>query len=102
LTVKDRPYNQPCWEVGRRKPDWRMRSPSVEGGDTTTPFERGPLDPGDAGKAKVPHVEAGSPFGGGRAEGTTKPESVAANVRINLSRLRTREGWLLNLQVPGV
>jgi len=34
-----------CWEVSRRLPDWRMRSPSVEGGDNTTLPERGPLGP---------------------------------------------------------
>jgi len=85
LNVEDRPYNQPCWEVGRRKPDWRMRSPSVEGGDTTTPPERGPLDPGGAGEAKVPHIEAGTPLGGGRAEGTTKLVREARDVGIGLN-----------------
>jgi len=84
LNVKDRPYNQPCWEMGRRKPDWRMRSPSVEGGDTITPSERGPLGPGGAVEAEVPHFEAGVPFGGGRAEGTTKLEREAGHVGIGL------------------
>ena len=31
LNVKDRAYNRLCWEVDRRKPDWRMRSASDEG-----------------------------------------------------------------------
>ncbi len=34
------------WEVRQRSSDWRMRSPSDEGGDNTTPPERGPLGPG--------------------------------------------------------
>ena len=61
-----------------------MRSPSVEGGDTTTPSERGPLGPGGAVEAEVPHFEAGVPFGGGRAEGTTKLEREAGHVGIGL------------------
>ena len=85
MNVKDRPYNQPCWEMGRRKPDWRMRSPSVEGGDTITPSERGPLDPGGAVEAKVPHIEAGTPFGRGRPEGTTKLDRAARDVGIRLN-----------------
>jgi hypothetical protein len=85
LNVEDRPYNQHGWEMGRRKPDWRMRSPSVEGGDTITPPERGPLDPGGAVEAEVPHVEAGVPFGRGRAESTTKLDRVARNVGIGLN-----------------
>ena len=84
MNVEDRPFNQPCWEVGRRQPDWRMRSPSVEGGDTTTLSERGPLGPGGAVEAEVPHFEAGVPFGGGRAEGTTKLEREAGYVGIGL------------------
>ena len=62
-----------------------MRSPSVEGGDTTTLSERGPLGPGGAVEAEVPHFEAGVPFGGGRAEGTTKLEREAGNVGIGLN-----------------
>ena len=85
MNVENRPYNQPCWEVGRRKPDWRMRSPSVEGGDTTTPSERGPLDPGGAVEAEVPHIEAGIPSGRGRAEGATKLDREARNVGIGLN-----------------
>jgi hypothetical protein len=85
LNVEDRPYNQLCWEVGRRKPDWRMRSPSVEGGDTITPSERGPLDPGGAVEAEVPHVEAGIPSGRGRAEGAIKLDREARDVGIGLN-----------------
>ena len=65
MNVEDRPYNQPCWEVGRRKPDWRMRSSSVEGEDTITSPERGPLGPGGTVDAKVPHFEAEAPSGKG-------------------------------------
>ncbi len=61
-----------------------MRSPSVEGGDTITLSERGPLGPGGAVEAEVPHFEAGVPFGGGRAEGTTKLEREAGYVGIGL------------------
>ena len=35
-------------------------------------------------EAEVPHFEAGVPFGGGRAEGTTKLEREAGNVGIGL------------------
>jgi hypothetical protein len=63
LNVKDRSYNQLCWEMDRRKPDWRMRSPSVEGRDNITLLERGPLGPGGAVEAQAPHIEAGSALG---------------------------------------
>ena len=66
MNVKDRSYNPPCWEVGRRKPDWRMRSPSVEGRDNITRPERGPLGPGGAVEAPAPHIEAGLAVGGRR------------------------------------
>ncbi len=79
----------PCWEVIRRLPDRRMRSPSVEGGDNITPPERGPLGPGGAAEVKVPYVEAGTPFGRGRAEGATKLDREAAHVRIALKPPRT-------------
>src|SRR4029434_8771756 len=35
--AKDCVYNQRCREKRQRSPDWRMRSPSEEGGDNTTP-----------------------------------------------------------------
>ncbi len=79
-----------------------MRSLSVEGGDNITPSERGPLDPGGAVEAKVPHVEAGVPFGRGRTEGTTKLDRSARNVGIRLNPPTIQEGWPLNLRVPGV
>jgi hypothetical protein len=46
LNAEDWPYNQLCWEMGRRIADWRMRSPSEEGRDNITRPERGPLGPG--------------------------------------------------------
>jgi len=55
----DRLYNQQSWEVRRRSPDWRMRSPSEEGRDNTTLLERGPLGSGGASHATGPHTEAG-------------------------------------------
>ena len=60
LNAKDRRYNQPCWEVRRRFPDWRMRSPSDEGRDNTTLLERGPLGSGGTSNVQGPHAEAGS------------------------------------------
>ena len=101
MNVEDRPYNQPCWEMGRRKPDWRMRSPSVEGGDTTTPSERGPLGPGGAVEAEVPHFEAGVPFGGGRPKAPSNWSVRRGMSGSDLSRLGSQEGWPLNLRVPG-
>ena len=46
LNVKDRAYNRLCWEMDRRKPDWRMRSASDEGEAMKNSPERGPLGPG--------------------------------------------------------
>jgi hypothetical protein len=89
MNVKDRPYNQPCWEVGRRKSDWRMRSASVEGEDTTTSPERGPLGPGGTVAAKFPHFEAGALSGQGFSEGSGKPEGEVRNVRIRLNSHHT-------------
>ena len=63
MNVKDRPYNQLCWEMDRRKPDWRMRSPSVEGRDNITRPERGPLGPGGTVEIPAPHIEAGLAVG---------------------------------------
>ena len=66
LNAKDSRYNQPCWEVRRRFPDWRMRSPSEESRDNRTLLERGPLGSGGTGNATGPHTEAGS-LAGARA-----------------------------------
>lgn len=85
MNVKDRPYNRNYREMGRRKPDWRMRSASVEGEDTTTSPERGPLGPGGTVATKVPHFEADMPTGQGRSEGPGKPEGEVRNVRIKLN-----------------
>jgi hypothetical protein len=71
--------------MGRRKPDWRMRSTSVEGEDTTTSSERGPQGPGGTVAAKVPHFEADVPTGQGCSEGSGKPESEVRHVRIRLN-----------------
>src|SRR4029434_6930947 len=60
LNAKDCVYNQRCWEKRQRSPDWRMRSPSEEGGDNTTPLERGPLGAGETSNVEAPHTEAGS------------------------------------------
>ena len=36
LNVKDRAYNRQNREMARSSPDWRMRSPSVDGRDNIT------------------------------------------------------------------
>ena len=46
LNVKDRAYNRQNREMARSSPDWRMRSPSVDGRDNITRSERGPLGSG--------------------------------------------------------
>ena len=70
MNAKDRTYNQLCWEMDRREPDWRMRSRSDDGGDNKTPPERGPLGPGGTFKAKAPPSDAGVVLlGGERSEG---------------------------------
>ena len=51
MNAKDRVYNRRGREVRRSGADWRMRSPSDEGRDNTTPSERGPLGSGGGVKA---------------------------------------------------
>ena len=80
-------YNQRRWEVRRRKPDWRMRSPSDEGTDNTTLLERGPQGPVGFAISRTPHVEADLRLGRGVSEGLGKPSrlSVHAWVRLKLT-----------------
>ena len=52
MNVKDRCYNQLCWEVDRKKPDWRMRSPIVERWHNKTRRVRGPQGPGGTVEAE--------------------------------------------------
>ena len=85
MNVKDRSYNQLCWEMDRRKPDWRMRSPSVEGRDNITRPERGPLGPGGTVEAPAPHIEAGLAVKRGGFEGVSKLARTVGYGRISLS-----------------
>ena len=91
MNAKDHPYNQLCWEVGWREPDWRMRSVRDEGEDSRTSPERGPLGLGGLVETEVPHIEAVQPFGGSHLEGTSKPFGVAGNVGIELKPLALSE-----------
>ena len=63
MNVKDRFYNRRFREMGRSPPDWRMRSPSVEGRDNITRPERGPLGTGGVDATGVPHSVADLHYG---------------------------------------
>jgi len=84
LNVKDRSYNQPCWEMDRRSPDWRMRSPSDEGETMRNSPERGPLGPGGIVRRWSPAHRGGRPFGRGDSEGESQLSGNVVDVRITL------------------
>jgi hypothetical protein len=77
-------YNQRRWEVRRREPDWRMRSPSDEGRDNRTLPERGPQGPVGLATSRAPHIEADSRLGRGVSEGLGKPNRLSAYAWIPL------------------
>jgi hypothetical protein len=93
----------PCWEVIRRLPDRRMRSPSVEGGDNITLPERGPLGPVGTALRRAPHIEADTasrPRRFRRQEPTTLDDRegrIRLNPGARLGRLlaEPRGGWSL-------
>ena len=87
MNAKDRPYNQRCWEMGRRDPDWRMRSGSRDGEDNITSLERGSQGPGGMVEVGVSHSDAKVPCGGDHAEGASKPVSRGVYAGIELKLL---------------
>jgi len=72
LNVTDRSYNQLCWEMDRRKPDWRMRSASDEGETMISSPERGPLGPGGIVRRRSPAHRGGTLSGRGVSEGKSQ------------------------------
>jgi hypothetical protein len=84
LNVKDRAYNQPRWEMDRRRPDWRMRSASDEGGAMRNPPERGPLGPGGVVRRRRPAHRGGRPIGRGESEGESQLSRRMVHVGIAL------------------
>ncbi len=84
MNVKDRAYNQPRWEMDRRRPDWRMRSASDEGGAMRNPPERGPLGPGGVVRRRRPAHRGGSPIGRGDSEGESQLSGRMVHVGIAL------------------
>ena len=84
MNVKDRAYNQLCWEMDRRRPDRRMRSRSGEDEAMTNSSERGPLGPGGVVRRRSPAHRGGTLSGRGESEGESQPCAKAAYVRIAL------------------
>ena len=101
MNAKDRPYNQRCWEMGRRDPDWRMRSRSEDGEDNITSLERGSQGPGGMVEVGVSHSDAEVPYGGDHSEGAGKPVGRGCMLGLSLSSRTYREGPQLNCRVPG-
>ena len=84
MNVKDRSYNQLCWEMDRRSPDWRMRSPSDEGEAMRNSPERGPLGPGGVVRRRSPAHRGGRPSGRGDSEGASQLSGRVVDVGIAL------------------
>jgi len=84
VNVKDRSYNQPCWEMGRRRPDWRMRSASDEGETMRSSPERGPLGPGGVVRRRCPAHRGGEFFDRGDSEGESQLSGKVVYVGIKL------------------
>jgi hypothetical protein len=93
LNVKDRSYNQLCWEMDRRKPDWRMRSISDEGETMTSSPERGPLGPGGVVRRRGPAHRGGKLLGLSDSEGESQRFGPVVDVGIKLKPL-TQPGRL--------
>jgi hypothetical protein len=95
------PITSTCWEMDRRRPDWRMRSASDEGETMISSPERGPLGPGGVVRRRRPAHR------GGISPARAIPKARANHVGrwcmrgSNLSHRSTREDSMLNCAVPG-
>ena len=87
MNVEDRFYNQLCWEMDRRKPDWRMRSASDEGEAMTNSLERGPLGPGGVVRRFGPAHRGGKIPSRSDSEGESQRFGLVADVGIKLKPL---------------
>ena len=78
-------------EMAGSSPDWRMRSPSIDGRDNTARPERGPLGTGGDGAADVSAHRGGGSIGGWhrrRAEQTQYPTGGMAGSALTSEDLR--------------